>query len=705
MRIIYLTLSFVLLAAPAQARPANQELTGAANQLRRTARLSANIVRGLDTRLQKAKEKAPDAAAQLDAIHLRLVGQGGKGGLWFTLVSADRDIETALKIIDRYPDPCRGAKLGTWEALVAAEKLLRQALDELQKVPGETDGIAAADAALARLEKDAGDDRFSWKALRARTALMSYRRRQEKGLSAIKRSLQAALRAPAFGRIGQLGSRDSCGADPARETDAAAPAADNADPPDKAAKTEIDPQFKAGVDSIVKASKKPCDAAQGEPMALRRYDSKGKAQYYSFARQCQNNAVKSVLSSLEGQLACGSMDYACKRGVRTLGLDAKESFTACLDKSGSAAACLRESVTAMQDNGVYQDAAARQCKKAEDGAQCRQQFLEDQLEAAFKDVLEREIPAADKRYTVKADDPNRPDFSGTVCHNGIFDCSPVDYKYQKVEGDLFVKGSDDATPVKLDDVAQGYLGDCYYLASLAAVAQKKPQVIQNMIKDNKDGTYTVTLYTDDDRDGKLTAEKFVIDNQFPVTGSGGAAFAQVNKEAVGPGAMSKFLLSGLTRIGVEEQKSKSLLSRLGLYRNEEEVQELWPLIAEKALAQATSNGSYNIIGNGGYPSAALSDITGQASVDLTDMSVKNMAQMDGKGYAMVASSKPDPGNGKIVGGHAYAITEVDVEKGTVTLFNPWGFGNSQQQTTPTYVTLTEQEFKNAFEVVDANPIS
>lgn len=42
-------------------------------------------------------------------------------------------------------------------------------------------------------------------------------------------------------------------------------------------------------------------------------------------------------------------------------------------------------------------------------------------------------------------------------------------------------------------ILQGSIGDCFFLASLAAVAQSNPQKIKDAIRDNHDGTYTVTF--------------------------------------------------------------------------------------------------------------------------------------------------------------------------------------------------------------------
>lgn len=44
-----------------------------------------------------------------------------------------------------------------------------------------------------------------------------------------------------------------------------------------------------------------------------------------------------------------------------------------------------------------------------------------------------------------------------------------------------------------DDINQGYLGDCYFLAGLSAIAKDSPQTLMNYIVDFNDGTYGVRL--------------------------------------------------------------------------------------------------------------------------------------------------------------------------------------------------------------------
>lgn len=46
----------------------------------------------------------------------------------------------------------------------------------------------------------------------------------------------------------------------------------------------------------------------------------------------------------------------------------------------------------------------------------------------------------------------------------------------------------------VNDIAQGYVGDCYLLATIAAIVEKNPDIVRKMMVDNGDGTVTVKLF-------------------------------------------------------------------------------------------------------------------------------------------------------------------------------------------------------------------
>lgn len=66
------------------------------------------------------------------------------------------------------------------------------------------------------------------------------------------------------------------------------------------------------------------------------------------------------------------------------------------------------------------------------------------------------------------------------------------WENQHHERALFAEGKEN-DGVGLYGIQQGVMGDCYLLASIAAVAQMTPETIKRMVVDNKDGTYTVTF--------------------------------------------------------------------------------------------------------------------------------------------------------------------------------------------------------------------
>lgn len=66
-----------------------------------------------------------------------------------------------------------------------------------------------------------------------------------------------------------------------------------------------------------------------------------------------------------------------------------------------------------------------------------------------------------------------------------------------------------------DDIMQGKLGDCYFIAALCSVAANNPQIIRDMMKDNGDGTVTVRLY-DEKKDGKLEPMYITVEKSVPV---------------------------------------------------------------------------------------------------------------------------------------------------------------------------------------------
>lgn len=206
---------------------------------------------------------------------------------------------------------------------------------------------------------------------------------------------------------------------------------------------------------------------------------------------------------------------------------------------------------------------------------------------------------------------------------------PKPTRWQQFNGKLF-KGRPTA-----DDIAQGEIGDCYCLSSMGAVANRSPGLIKKMIKQNPNGTYTVTF-----GDGTKTTVTGLLPEKAARAGGAG-----------------------------------------------------WAPIMEKALAQRY--GGYDRIAHGGRPSDPLSKITGKPATEYA-ATKPSMSELAGRFRNRTAYVVGIPSSAKlpnaaargITFNHAYTVVGVDKAKGTITLANPHG------PHTPR-VTLTEKELRDA----------
>jgi hypothetical protein len=210
------------------------------------------------------------------------------------------------------------------------------------------------------------------------------------------------------------------------------------------------------------------------------------------------------------------------------------------------------------------------------------------------------------------------------------------------------------------DVSQGQLGDCYLLSMIIAIARIRPDVLQNLIKDNGDGTYDVTLYEGHIFKGatpyteKVTAE-------VPVDKSGNPLYAQVNPRKDGG-------------------------------------RPLWPLLIEKAYAKH-KGGYSDIVGGEGTDAAQALSQKGGVRRSTSDFDTATIAEkIDiglSKGMALTASSIQRPidkmrdwlknqtgmsstdvseaeKKWNIKAPHEYIVKSVDKTALTIDLINPWG---------------------------------
>ena len=218
-------------------------------------------------------------------------------------------------------------------------------------------------------------------------------------------------------------------------------------------------------------------------------------------------------------------------------------------------------------------------------------------------------------------------------------------KYKKIRfsGPLFVDGP------KPSDVRQGAIGNCYFPAALAAIAHTDPERIRNMVRQNENGTYTVTFHQSSGWNGSPGKKvEITVDGDLYARSFGGPVYGG--------------------SLGSSTQPDKM---------------EMWFPIVEKAYAQW--KGSYEAIGNGGVSGKVMSEVMG-ASYDYTSISDYNKDRVwqqikDGEknGWPMTAGTygKDESDrytNSGVYANHAYSVLGVEEEGGVkyVKLRNPWG---------------------------------
>ena len=192
--------------------------------------------------------------------------------------------------------------------------------------------------------------------------------------------------------------------------------------------------------------------------------------------------------------------------------------------------------------------------------------------------------------------------------------------------------------IEARDIAQGELGDCWFMSSVAALAQR-PELIQKVFKTksaNPDGFYELYYYHNGQK-------KVMFLDDHVVTKNGEACFAKPNGE------------------------------------------EIWVILLEKLLAKF--EGGFNNI-DGGFCGDALTFLTGGVTQYYTELkdkwqeicsaiSRKNIVTCGT--FSAIGKTDKDKTNG-ICFGHAYSVLDAREYRGQsgnfrlVKLRNPWGSG-------------------------------
>lgn len=213
--------------------------------------------------------------------------------------------------------------------------------------------------------------------------------------------------------------------------------------------------------------------------------------------------------------------------------------------------------------------------------------------------------------------------------------------YTEVKGKPFIQGKGDGAAAAANDVNQGQLGDCYFVAALAAIAHTRPDVLEKKITDHGDGTYTVHFAEGGD---------VRVDGKFP-TKDGSVQFAGEGDKSTTEGS------------------------------------ELWVMLIEKAWA-AKKGGYEKIRGSKVSMSSddAMDAITGAGTKTWRPGSMEEDKILEVLGEAKTnkwpatlgVKNVTSPADIKavkdagLVPNHAFAVLDVDLTAKTVSAYNPWG---------------------------------
>jgi hypothetical protein len=236
----------------------------------------------------------------------------------------------------------------------------------------------------------------------------------------------------------------------------------------------------------------------------------------------------------------------------------------------------------------------------------------------------------------------------------------------------FITGENDSSAADESDIAQGNIGDCFLMSSMGAIALQHPELIERMIHDNGDGTYTVTFW-----DARCLTP-------------------------FGPCTYTPYLV---TVDGNFPEKLSDPKDSVG------GTQEAWTMILEKAYGKFVMEklkkdpDSLWVIPS---PSIALSAMTGKDCANYPSelMSMDTLYESFQRGDAITAGSqwpanifRPDEYFGKsnkIAEGHVYFVTGVDPVNNTVTVQNPW------PDCPP--ITMSFEDYQKCFWLTTSNPV-
>jgi hypothetical protein len=204
---------------------------------------------------------------------------------------------------------------------------------------------------------------------------------------------------------------------------------------------------------------------------------------------------------------------------------------------------------------------------------------------------------------------------------------------------------------QINDIAQGWAADCYFLASAAETLSRNASRLQNQIIDNGDGTFTIGF--NKAASGKTPSWDYVTVNRwFP------AYYRDDNSDPFFVNANSDQDMTDSNNV-------------------------LWVPLYEKAYVQVAAEGWSRAPDAGdvyssidyGWPSNAMRQIAGvnakDESIDAANV-YQQLTQGVPTGSWAVLSSNKDESDADVVANHCYAVLGYDAKSKLFTIFNPYG---------------------------------
>lgn len=243
----------------------------------------------------------------------------------------------------------------------------------------------------------------------------------------------------------------------------------------------------------------------------------------------------------------------------------------------------------------------------------------------------------------------------------------VVYQRSALNTELFPGG---VSGISAHDVDQGGVGDCYFLAAAAGLAEARPQDIVDMIQDNGNGSYTVDF----------------------------------------PGFSKKITVQ------------KPTAAELSKYAHKGKNGSTWVAVLEKAFAKYAHDKAWfkqdnrdeldgDTLGAGIHPLTGHSTNTDTLALTWKSTTRSRIEAALNKNRVVTASVNSLWGGDKIkdkhhlISNHVYTILDYDRSTDTLRLRNPWGWGNDTKGfqhsdgTNDGIFTMTMDEFYAHFSFI------